>query len=475
MSNNSAFGRAGALPTLILASATALTSPAQGAGHNEFTGFIGQQAYGDVPATSLVGISMVRHDERRYCSAAGGKRVVNMRDGEAYQALIDSGQSSLEAFDQTEFGETYVDPMDKEFSAPYFELLENDQRGFVRVQMGFPIQEGSAVLEVDGHEIHADVQYEAGGYTLKFADEFDFETLKEAYLTGVPVAVYAISELGTAVGHRFSNEVLGGEPGERHDLRADFEDCRANLADATIIAGQDVSIHVAPIDVPEAIREDLFYAIAGSQCLDRRGHDLEDAEIVSIEHVTGMTLPYQHALIAGDGELFVADYFMREANGTYHVSESRQQGFDHHVRNSCAGLVEIENDPLVFFEMPEPEPVVPSIVSYVLPPSPFDFDTPNGGGGTDIIIRNPDDPIVSIIDPHDPPHDPVVTPITPGEVAPIPINFGKYVAQMTNAFGEGGLGGTLALGGMIAGTYLAFGRRRREEGNEPAEINPVRA
>lgn len=319
-------------------------------------------AAGDAPE-STAQVYAVSDNLVRSCMIAGGAQSKHAFEPEAYAqstgniaGLFNGGMQDLSV------------PLESlAFNAPYIQVVENEDRAFVRVQMGFPIE--NAVLKVGETVIEGDI--EASNYTIKITDSAAVEVIKTAYLNGDAIQAVGLSENGHTMAYSFANDGTAEQTFN--------QDCLQNLGNIQMPYNEYVSLRTTPLEnAPEAMIQELI----GTQCL--RDTEIQDVKnVLVVESMTGGISPFSHALEMNDGRIVIADYLSVEPNGDIRISASWQQSLENHTVNSCAGT-RIAEKPPVFTYVPEvtPVPTVPVEVVFV-PPTPVTptphFPTPPVG------------------------------------------------------------------------------------------------
>lgn len=379
---------------------------------------------GDAPESNAQ-VYAVSDDLVRSCMIAGGAQIKNAFQPEAYEksagniaGLFNGGMQDLSV------------PLESlKFNAPYIQVVENEDRAFVRVQMGFPIE--NAVLKVGDAVITGDI--EASNYTIKVTDAAAVKTIKTAYLKGDAIQAVGLSENGHTMAYSFANDGTAEKTFN--------EDCLQNLDTAQIPYNEYVSIRTTPVEnAPEALIRELI----GTQCL--RDTDIRDVKnVLVVESMTGGISPFSHALEMRNGRIVIADYLSVEPNGDIRISDSWRQSLENHTVNSCAGT-RIAEKPTVFtyvpgvpsapvlppvlvdFVSPTPTPFVPSTRTPFVPSTPTPFVPPTTPGGGCVVN---------------------CTPTTPPAPVPLPLTGGLLLAGL----------GVMAL------------MRRRPEGGEALSVS----
>ncbi len=351
-------------------------------------------ATGDAPESNAQ-VYAVSDDLVRSCMIAGGANAKHAFQPEAYEksagniaGLFNGGMQDISV------------PLESlKFNAPYIQVVENEDRAFVRVQMGFPIE--NAVIKVGDTVIAGDI--EASNYTIKVTDAAAVEAIKTAYLNGDAIQAVGLSENGHTMAYSFAND---GSAEKTFN-----EDCLQNLDKAQIPYNEYVSIRTTPVEnAPDSMIQELI----GTQCL--RDTDIHDVKnVLVVESMTGGISPFSHALEMRDGRIVIADYLSVEPNGDIRISASWQQSLENHTVNSCAGTKVAEKPP-VLTSVPN-TPVTPPVLVGFVPPTPTPFVPP----------YNP-----PFFPPTTPPHGCVVNcnPTNPPAPVPLPLTGGLLLAGL---------------------------------------------
>ena len=332
---------------------------------------------GDTPE-STAQVYAVRENTVESCLIAGGAQTKHAFQPEAYAQTVGAG--NIAGLFNNDLAALSVPLETLKFNAPYIQVVENEDRAFVRVQMGFPIE--NAVIKVGNDFITGTV--ETSDYTIKVTNEADVEAIKTAYLQGDAIQAVGLSANGHTMAYSFSNDGTAET--------AFNDDCLNNLDNLQIPYNEYVSISTTPVeDAPDTMIQELI----GTQCL--RDTDVEDVKnVLVIDSMTGGISSFSHALEMNDGRIVIADYLSIEPNGDIRISASWQQSLENHVINSCAGTNVAEKPPIFTYTPETPyTPALPPVAVFVPPVTPTPWNPPfvtNPPTGCVVNCGNPNPP-----------------------------------------------------------------------------------
>ena len=357
-----------------------------------------------------------------------------------------------------------------------FAKSEND---FGWQRMGFPLQsfteagllESDAKLQIGGTYYAADIDPN-NSYNLRITDPRTLNTYVEALAKGEPITAYALSanERAPKVGQYISQ-------GNR-DVSGELTACLQDLEKTDVIESRVPTITFTPIEMtnpdgsPRFPVEELKQ-IFGMQCLPWPEDAAQSAQLVSVDHGTGLLAPFAHGVKFPQGIKFadgtslppgsiaVADYIKSQApysdSEGYHNGLELSESLQDDTKTTC-----LSNVPVIFPEdeypgitgippispVPPGNPDLPDIVYW--PHYPYPYDPPYGppccgGGGGNPPPGTPPPPVIPPpVEP--PPVEPPPVEPPPGEPPPVEPPPGK-VPNPSSAF-------------LLAAGMIAFAARR---------------